>query len=232
MKLSSLNKGLVGHWTMSQDSLKGSLLADKTPYENDGTIYGATFATDRMGQPNKCMSFDGVDDYILTSFYPSSLTLGQRFTWTIWKKYNQFISNTGSSGNAGAPRLYTQLNDDNGTLRIAIGDSYWAATALGKDKIGKWIFISFIFDEGTVYTYINGERKNKHSGVIFSGVSESPFSLGRGWGYERFHNGSIDDVRIYNRALSETEIKTLYNSYNPKIVMKTSLPKIKLYGGD
>ena len=38
MKISSLNKGLVAHWTMSQDSLKGSLLADKTPYENDGTI--------------------------------------------------------------------------------------------------------------------------------------------------------------------------------------------------
>ena len=53
MKLSSLNKGLVGHWTMSQDSLKGSLLADKTPYENDGTIYGATFTTDRKGQANK-----------------------------------------------------------------------------------------------------------------------------------------------------------------------------------
>jgi formylglycine-generating enzyme required for sulfatase activity len=45
-------------------------------------------------------------------------------------------------------------------------------------------------------------------------------------------NGSIADVRIYNRALSEEEITLLYNSYNPKIVMKTSLPKIKLYGGD
>jgi hypothetical protein len=43
---------------------------------------------------------------------------------------------------------------------------------------------------------------------------------------------SIDDVRIYNRALSQDEITLLYNSYNPKIVMKTSLPKIKLYGGD
>jgi hypothetical protein len=57
MKISSLQKGLVGHWTMSQDSLKGSLLADKTPYENDGTIYGATFTTDRKGQANKCDEF-------------------------------------------------------------------------------------------------------------------------------------------------------------------------------
>jgi hypothetical protein len=46
------------------------------------------------------------------------------------------------------------------------------------------------------------------------------------------NTASIDDVRIYNRALSEEEITLLYNSYNPKIVMKTSLPKIKLYGGD
>jgi hypothetical protein len=42
----------------------------------------------------------------------------------------------------------------------------------------------------------------------------------------------MSDVRIYNRALSETEITTLYNSYNPNIKMKTSLPKIILYGGD
>ena len=45
MKISSLQKGLVAHWTMSQDSLKGSLLADKTPYENDGTIYGVLSAS-------------------------------------------------------------------------------------------------------------------------------------------------------------------------------------------
>lgn len=42
MKISSLQKGLVGHWTMSQDGLKVLLLADKTPYGNDGIIHGAT----------------------------------------------------------------------------------------------------------------------------------------------------------------------------------------------
>jgi len=85
MKLSSLQKGLVGHWTMSQDSLKGSLLGDKTPYENDGTIYGATFTTDRMGQPNKCMYFDGVDDYIDCGTNQQDLSLSSA-TISMWIK--------------------------------------------------------------------------------------------------------------------------------------------------
>jgi hypothetical protein len=37
---------------------------DKTPYSNHGTIFGATFSTDKLGHANKSMSFDGVNDYI------------------------------------------------------------------------------------------------------------------------------------------------------------------------
>jgi hypothetical protein len=88
IKLSSLNKGLVGHWTMSQDSLKGSLLADKTPYENDGTIYGATFTTDRKGQANKAMSFNGVDDYIDCG-NNESLDITGAITMSAWIKIDK-----------------------------------------------------------------------------------------------------------------------------------------------
>ena len=92
MKISSLQKGLVGHSTMAQDSLKGSLLADKTPYENDGTIYGATFATDRKGKANSAMSFDGVNDYIDCG-NDESLDFGTSdFTIYLWaKKYENIF---------------------------------------------------------------------------------------------------------------------------------------------
>ena len=87
--LSKLNKGLVGHWTMSQDSLKSpTIIADKTPYENDGTIYGATFTTDRKGQANKAMSFDG-NDYIDCG-NDESLNFGTGdFSTSLWVKSNE-----------------------------------------------------------------------------------------------------------------------------------------------
>ena len=91
MKLSSLQKGLVGHWTMAQDSLKGSLLADKTPYENDGTIYGATFTTDRKGQPNSAMSFDGVNDYVDCGS-DESLDITNAITISAWINYTKVSS--------------------------------------------------------------------------------------------------------------------------------------------
>jgi hypothetical protein len=78
---------------------------------------------------------------------------------------------------------------------------------------------------------VNGVEMST-KGANGTNTSTSSLFIGARNDGEQHMNGYIDDVRIYNRALSETEIKTLYNSYNPNIKMKTSLPKIKLYGGD
>ena len=91
----SLQKGLVAHWTMSQDSLQSAtVLADKTPYENKGTIYGATFTTDRKGQANKAMLFDGVDDYIDCGGGGSSLDISNGLTMTAWINSNDVNKST------------------------------------------------------------------------------------------------------------------------------------------
>ena len=234
MKLSSLNKGLVAHWTMSQDSLKGSLLADKTPYENDGTIYGATFTTDRKGKANSAMSFDGVDDYI--TFTSNGIPMGSDvFTISAWVYLNVhdvpgIITWWGNTAD----------NNANG-LRTAPGGYFrhyfWANDydVYTGNLSNKWshIVLEHIGGGNRIF-YLNGLKiSGSYVGRKTSpDVQPTNIYIGARAGSLEFFDGLIDDVRIYNRALSETEIKTLYNSYNPKIVMKTSLPKIKLYGGD
>jgi hypothetical protein len=234
IKLSSLNKGLVGHWTMAQDSLKGSLLADKTPYENDGIIHGATFATDRMGQPNKAMSFNGTSDYINIGG-DSSLKLensGTIIAWIYPTSLTGFRVFYGSSGGADVDKTpYFMLHGGqlraylgNGTNSNYVNSGYYP-------KLNAWSFVGLSWDGTNINSFYNTNIKSLDQTYPVKFTADTYF-IGKPGHVDRNFAGSIDDVRIYNRALSETEIKTLYNSYNPNIKMKTSLPKIKLYGGD
>ena len=234
MKLSSLQKGLVGHWTMAQDSLKGSLLADKTPYENDGTIYGATFTTDRKGKANSAMSFDGVDDYIDCGS-DNSLKLGNFGTIVAWI-YPTSLTGIrvfyGSNGGADSDKTpYLRL--EGGEMKAFLGNgtniNYVNSNFLL--NLNNWGFVAISWNGTIISSYYNGDVKFQNQTYPISFTANTYF-IGKPSQINRNFAGLIDDVRIYNRALSQAEIKTLYNSYNPKIVMKTSLPKIKLYGGD
>ena len=230
MKLSSLQKGLVGHWTMAQDSLKGSLLADKTPYENDGTIYGATFTTDRKGQANKAMSFDGVDDYIdcgsnESLSFDDALTISAYINIESGKSYTLVAKSNKNSGD-----FAVTLYGGNNLLYYFVGSNYNCINYASYYNSIHHVAITHVSGEKAKF-YIDGMFiPNTRFGLTLSPDTSKILYIGKG-GYGYAHN-IIDDLRIYNRALSETEIKTLYNSYNPNIKMKTSLPKIKLYGGD
>ena len=68
---------------------------------------------------------------------------------------------------------------------------------------------------GNAYFYINGVQDGSKSVNDIAIPFSKDLLIG---GYDKralFFNGSIDDVRIYNRALSQAEITLLYNSYNP-----------------
>ena len=224
MKLSSLQKGLVGHWTMAQDSLKGSLLADKTPYENDGTIYGATFTTDRKGQANKAMSFDGVDDYI-EILHNSNLSLSDNFSFGLWVKLITLPSGATTflikgSSNPAVDNYLIYLNT-NGIVDGYVGkedNSGNYKRSIGNINNGNWHYVLFTFHSvGGFKGYLDGVQVDTtlSTGTKAATNSNSVY-LAYKWG-TIYPNILLDDVRIYNRALSQAEITTLYNSYNSKI---------------
>jgi len=222
MKISSLNKGLVGHWTMSQDSLKGSLLADKTPYSNDGTIYGAaTFATDRMGQPNKAMSFDGVNDYVTVASNGLNKFSYQSFTISAWVKLEIIQNYTliwSYDYTSHVSPYYSQHLRINSTREIYF---YWndgtlmqniaTPAIISKDV---WHHIVVTYTSGSQKIYVNS--KEEAVGIATDVISyyNQPVWIGKS-NFGITKRALIDDVRIYNRVLSAEEIKLLYESYNP-----------------
>ena len=87
-------------------------------------------------------------------------------------------------------------------------------------NISGWLHVTYVHDPAGATLFLNGERVvNNNVGRNKLNVADEPLIIGATRGGEalsQFSNGLIDDVRIYNRALSAKEVKALYNLEKPK----------------
>ncbi len=199
----SLSKGLVAHWPLNEINYNftTSRVTDKTPYVNHGTNYGATFTEDRFGKEGGAMSFDGVNDYIQFSEDTTTESFSLWIDFTNITTVSYFFGSQTVNGR---------------------GVRYNGSTLLLYGSIGHQA-ITYDFEDG--YVHLVGVKNNNDWNVYNNGEYIGTFtgvgSLGIGYigrrndGY--YFNGKIDDVRIYDRALSEEEISLLYDSYQPKV---------------
>ncbi len=211
--------GLVGYWNFSET---GSTTAyDRSPYGNDGTLTGGpTYAAGKFGT---ALRFDGTDDYITVG---SSTTINMQTSMTFagWFKANgDYITNqafigastNGNAANYGVTFGYTNNKFEfwqasggpDITSTRSISDDNWhhyAVTRTG--TTGAW----------TLNLYIDGVLdKTGTSAVNPSGTTTETVAIGRFGGYNGYYlKGTVDDFRLYNRALSEEEIRTQYLGVN------------------
>ena len=213
-------------------SLKEIHTADATPNANNGTVYGASYTTDRHGQSNNALSFDGTDDYVSvpdgTSFDEISGT--GDFSIFTWIKYASF---------AGDPQYtaVSQYSDTNnrwyfGARHNLMGFYYSSGTwtvVISEDPSNTtdvWYHIGITRSGNTWTLWKDGKQLG--DSVTASDTIPNPTAAAR-FGYAQSAednklDGSLDDIRIYNYALSAQEIKDLYGSYNP-VIKASSLTK-------
>lgn len=223
-KKSSLDKGLVGHWDLAQASLKSSTtIADKTPNSNTGTLVGSpTFTTDQHGQANQAMSFNGSSQIISISS-SSVISPTTAITVSMWVKPN---TGYGSAGNPGIISKRSSwggiwVTQSNGYLWGRVYQSGGGQVNLPASSllpVNQWSHIVLTANpsNGKVSEYLNGalaSTPQNYDGTLQSGTD----SLLIAQQLSEYFNGSIVDIRVYNRALSAAEISQLYNSYRPKV---------------
>ena len=218
---SSLNKGLVGHWTMDQKDYNSNTnrLTDKSAYSTHGANYGATFTVDRYGRENSAMDFDGSDYLTISdskvvsdvsvSVWVKSDDDFYQGVWQIVSDYSRFILGT---GNADSRYMCFIVNPDGegwqyGTCyTVPSGDPYgWHHFVGTRDG-----------STGEIKIYYDGELKNTKSkapGNLPS--SDRDMTIAKREASASYFDGAIDDLRIYNRVLSPDEVKLLYDSYKP-----------------
>lgn len=205
---------LVGHYKLNGNA------TDSSGSGYHGTVSGTSLATDKNGIANNCYSFDGVDDYI--NLNRNLLTYPENFTISLWVYHNavaggdtairifhggMFTSTTGIGltvlGNSDSLQLqWNIVTIDEGSgvesrnNSIIIQKQIWTNIVAVKDGY-RWIaYKDGAFVSEAVPLTISDYRRNIST---FIGGSASNNSF----------NGLIDDVRIYDTALSLKEIKQL-----------------------
>ncbi len=220
--------GLVAYWSMDENT--GTIVHQVNTESgvvnttNQGTWNGNTTLNYSTGVIGNALQFDGVDDYV-NAGNDASLNITSSFSATAWIKPtvgsdSGIISKDGISGNRGR---YLLLMAD-GTLRSLISSNgtlitYFATTKIVNSSV--WQHVATVYDASaqTLKVYINGvDESGTLTGTIPASINVCTISNRIGSRSTSYLNGSIDEVRIYNRALSQLEIKRLYNLTKHKYI--------------
>ena len=188
---------------------------DSTDNGNDGTNNGATSIS--SGKIGEAYYFDGVNDYIeISNSIVSSIITSDSFAISAWVNpeiYYKYIISMGSGGNYLGSAVGFDIRNDK-KLRGFIGYSRTSPQAISSQDIllDTWSFVTMTYNGNDIKLYINGV----YDGTIYApnptwGTS-IPSYIGR-W-QNRYFNGKIDEIGIWQRALTESEVEELYNNGN------------------
>ena len=230
---------------------------DESGNGNHGTVYGAKLTNDRFGNPNSAYSFDGVDDYIIKDaeeinryftisgwMYISDSTkenvlYSERSGWGSFNdgRRSRIIivrvpsEDTGGNANKFLFEIRTEAGNWNDY------DRYRIYTVNTFSQYG-WYFICSVRDNLQLRLYINGIEQivtiddpggtsSNEYDLRDTYYNESYFSAHGASNGMVYDSGILDDIRIYNRVLSHSEIYSLYTQ-NTSIV-SDSLALVALY---
>jgi len=203
------SSGLVGHWKFNEKS--GIIANDSSRYRNTGTLVGATHLpiwTD------KGIKFDGVDDYVNCG-NNASLNITQAITVSVWVKpiigTQMNVVNHGVYNTSG----YYVAIGSSGNIRFLDKNLYGGGTLDSISTIPNdtWSHVAITYNNSNVSIYLNGsiDKVDAKTGKLSTPLSNLLIGIYSSLSSEKF-KGSIDEVRIYNRALSASEIKQNYEA--------------------
>src|SRR3989344_5253607 len=230
--LLGLTSGLVGHWTFDGPNMLTNV-RDSSGQGNNGSLIGQAATTTVPGKVGQALQFDGTDDYVnVGTGLNSSLTVNDAFSLAFW------LRSTGSSeisviANADLDSPYVGMEvliEADGDIRLDInsdGDNLDRITVTAGLHDSRWHYVVIAHADSTASNtnvYIDGVLKSKtvnsDSGADLN--SSTNLQIGARDGANRLFNGSLDDVRIYNRALTQAEITALYTATKGEKVSTTN----------
>jgi len=202
--------GLVAAYGFEEGT--GVTVLDGSGNTNTGTISGATWTT--LGRYGGALEFDGVDDRVFVND-SASLDLTTGITLEAWvyptafqtswrtivqKETNGYYLHAGCSCGA--------LRPVGGGLIGGTGGYLSAPTALAY----AWSHLALTYDGTTRRLYVNGVEVASQSRSGLIQTTGNPLWIGGNSPYGEYFRGRIDDVRVYSRALSLSEIQTDMNT--------------------
>lgn len=218
VRITPFTQGLVGYWRMDEDpAIHNTSIIDESGEGNSGVLNTGDGATNKSvaGKFNRAITFDGIDDYVALG-NPVSLQITETITLSAWIKSNdksekKRIINKLDSG--AGQQSYTLFTGTNGKVIFKFWTGGVAKSVSSTTDIvdGNWHQVIATYDGSSMRIYIDGVLEATTSSITGAIDNDSSnVDIGRKADNNQFFNGQIDDVRIYNRALSSEEVLSLF----------------------
>jgi len=205
--------GLVGYWTFNGKDLTTTTATDVSGNGNHGTLTNSPVPT--IGKVGQALNLPTTSDYV-TAADSSSLDISTGvYTFSAWVKTSDLSNEMFVMGKddllgsgCGAYAMFIRTG-----YPVLFSSDYcnWGAASSTRIPSNTWVFLTMAFNGTTVSYYQNGVFTDSKTSDALTSATTGTFRLGNklaGWGVN--YTGSLDEVRLYNRVLSATEITALY----------------------
>jgi hypothetical protein len=205
---SFLTNGLVAYYPFTGNA------NDASGNGNDGTVYGAALTTNRFGIPNSAYYFNGTSDYIKTlEALPDMQSASVSFWISLPKLPHRVGDYVFMDGDAtGGSDFFVTLWSNN--IAFMTKDGVNLIGSLPPPFTNTWFHVVAVADNNTqeLKIWLNGQLNSTSTSLGNANVGfHTQLYIGcRAVYVDNFFNGAIDDLRIYNRALSNSEVQQLY----------------------
>lgn len=205
--------GLEAFWSFDGNA------NDSTGKGYNGNVNGATLTSDRFGNTNAAYSFDGINDLINIG---DKLDMGNsNFTLSAWIKGDPSMQNWGRILDKGYFTAYTfgrqGLSNRVGFEYLHSGSQGNTFSTTSNVIDNTWHHVALVRNGNTATIFSDGVGEN--SEMISTAFQNNSLDLYIGYnpgeGTRGYWKGVLDDIAIYNRALSTEEVGELFNATNP-----------------
>ena len=209
---STLNQGLAAYYSFSGNA------NDSSGNGNNGVNNGATLTANRFGTANEAYSFNGVSNVIsIPDFYQADANVHTMSFWMqadSWDNtfHTAFVDILGKDNLGSGTRQWVCQGLKSGQIRWAVFTSVgeYDLDSISQLQTGQWYQVATVWDGTNESVFINGKFDGSVSAPGTLIQSNAPVRIGGDPIGHQYFSGSIDDVRIYNRALSSNEVGQLY----------------------
>ncbi|MDD5688231.1 MAG: LamG domain-containing protein [Elusimicrobia bacterium] len=221
--------GLVGYWKFDEGT--GTIANDSSGNGNKGTISGCNWVE---GKVKSALEFNGTNAYVNCG-NGASLNLTDSMTISAWVKVPELLPQNGIGPIIGKKHLggttfgYWLAASEYGIITLSVSNGTVSDSGQSSTKLAAnvWQMLTATFSSGKINYYYNGvlfDSDNISASITTISSGSENLAIGASSAMDAggpyFFKGIIDEVKLYNRALSADEIKAEYNAVAGKLNIK------------